>query len=90
MSYPARDLGISLYGMQHLPALSRETPKRIDPRPFIWRLVARWILSVLVATWPKGAGTDQLRQVRGTHNVIPARRLAERNLYGVNLGRDPQ
>lgn len=68
MSYPARGHGISLNGMQHLPALSRETPKHIDLRPFISRLVARWILSVLVATWPKGAGTDPLL-VRGTHNL---------------------
>src|SRR5260370_39341051 len=83
MSYPARDLGISLinlgislYYMQHLPALGWETPSRIDLRPFISRIVAPWILSLLVATWPKGAGTDKSRRGRRTHNVSSARRPA--------------
>jgi hypothetical protein len=59
MSYPATDLRISLYDMQHLPALSWETPKRIDLGALISRIVAPWILSLLVATWPKGVGTGK-------------------------------
>jgi hypothetical protein len=59
MSYPATDLRFSLCDMQHLPALSWETPKRIDLGASISRIVAPWILYLLVATWPKGAGTGK-------------------------------
>jgi hypothetical protein len=64
--------------MQHLPALNRETPKSVDLRPFISRMVAPWILSLLVATWPDGAGTDKSRQVRLKRNLIPAWSWAEK------------
>jgi hypothetical protein len=56
MSYPATDLRSSLYDMQHLPALGWEA--------LISRTVAPWILSLLVATWPKGAGTGKPPQHR--------------------------
>jgi hypothetical protein len=59
MSYPATDLRFSLYDMQHLPAFSWETPKPIDLGALISRIVAPWVLSLLVATWPKGAGTGE-------------------------------
>ena len=61
MSYPTGRPGISLHGMPHLPALGRETPKRMDLRPLFSRIVGPWVLSLLVATWPKGtvAGKPQ-------------------------------
>lgn len=79
MSYPAGDLEISLYDMQHPPALSWETPKPIDLGALISRLVAPWILSLLVATWPQGAGTDESPRYRRSHYVIPAPGSHERN-----------
>jgi len=65
--------------MQHLPVL--ETPKSIDIRPLIARIVASWILSLLMATWPEGAGTDKSRQVRSKPNLIPPWSWAEKNRY---------
>jgi hypothetical protein len=64
MSYPATGLRSSLHDMQHLPALDWEAPKRIDLVALISRTVAPWILSLLVATWPKGAGTGKPPQHR--------------------------
>ena len=73
--------------MQYLPALDRETPKRIDIRPIILRIVASWILYLLVATWPEGAGTDKSRQVRLKPNLIPAWSWAEKNRRDAIRGR---
>jgi hypothetical protein len=70
MSYPARGLGISLCSMQHLPALGRETSTRSELRPLFSRIVAQWILSLLVATWPKPKGAvagKRRRAARGPH-----------------------
>jgi hypothetical protein len=73
--------------MQHLPALDRETPKNIDIRPFVSRTVASWILSLLMATWPEGAGTDKSRRARSKRNLIPPWSWAEKNRYVVKQGR---
>jgi hypothetical protein len=93
MSYPARDLGISLHDMQHLPALSRRTPKNIGIRTLISRIVAPWILSLLVAIWQKeayiekGAGIERPQRVRLRRKLMPARSTAEKNRYGAKRGR---
>ena len=93
MSYPARDLGTSLRNMQHLPALNWETPKSIGIRPFISRIVAPWILSLLMAIWPEGApikegsGIEKPRRVRLRRKLMPARSSSERNRYGAQRGR---
>jgi hypothetical protein len=53
--------------MRYLPEQNYlATPEIISIRSFIARRLGRWILSLLLATWPAGTGTDQLRQDRRT------------------------
>src|SRR6266404_8790543 len=55
--------------MQYQSALTRETRQSIGIRPFVSRIVAQWILSLLMATWPKGAGT---KKKGGWHGEVAA------------------
>jgi hypothetical protein len=79
--------------MQHLPALNAEAPKGIGIRSFISRIVAPWILSLLMAIWPKGAGVEKgagiekSRRVRLRRKWMSARISTEKNRYGAKRGR---
>ena len=80
--------------MQYQSALTRETRQSIGIRPFVSRIVAQWILSLLMATWPKGAGTkkkgagmERSLRVRLRRQLMPARTSAKENRYGANRGR---
>jgi hypothetical protein len=50
--------------MPHQKAPSEGIPKAFDTRPFVWRIIAPWILFLLTATWPKETHTDKPRNQR--------------------------
>ena len=58
MSYRDACLGINLINMPYLPVqYDLTTQESMGLRSLITQLVGRWILSVLLATWPAGAST---------------------------------
>jgi len=70
MSYPAGDLGIVFQHAASTRAGSGDSEK-YRHSSVVSRTVASWILSLLMATWPEGAGTDKSRRARSTRNLIP-------------------
>jgi hypothetical protein len=79
--------------MHHLPALNAETPKNIAIGAFISRIVAPWILCLLMAMWPKGAGIEKgsgiekPRRIRLRRKWMLARRSTEKKRFGAKRGR---
>jgi hypothetical protein len=79
--------------MQHLPALNAETTKSIGMCAFISRIVAPWILCLLMATGSKGAGIENgsgienLRRIRLKRKWMRVRRSTEKKRFGAKQGR---
>jgi hypothetical protein len=79
--------------MQHLPALNAETPKNIGIGALISRIVAPWILCLLMTMWAKGAGIEEgsgieeSRRIRLRRKWMLARRSSEKKRFGAKRGR---